>query len=97
MVLGRISERNSNPRREVCKQVVKFIVFYSDNGSSGSHCLSLDNYNMDGDNDSPNHTWLLLEPPNPQYSSSADKCSTARDVKLSLLLSLDRHTLPAGP
>ena len=29
------------------------------------HCLSLDNYNVDADNDSPNHTWLFLEPVNP--------------------------------
>jgi len=68
--LGHISERNSNPRRQVCKQVVNFIVFYPDDGSSGPHCLSLDNYNMDGDDDSPNHTWLLLETSNPQQSSS---------------------------
>jgi hypothetical protein len=30
----------------------------------------LDNYNMDGDNDSPNHTWMLPEPSNPQPGSS---------------------------
>ena len=46
-------------------QIVNFIVFYPDDGSSGPHCLSLDNYNVDMDNDSPNHTWLLLEPSNP--------------------------------
>jgi len=27
----------------------------------GRTVLSLDNYNIDSDNDSPNHTWLLLE------------------------------------
>jgi len=31
---------------------------------SGPHCLSLDNYNINKDDDSPNHTWLLLEPSN---------------------------------
>jgi len=35
------------------------IVFYPDDGSSGPYCLSLDNYNIDTDDDSPNHTWLL--------------------------------------
>jgi len=53
--LGRISEWNGNPRRQVCTLVVNFIVFYPDDGSSGPRCLSLDNYNIDGDNDSPNH------------------------------------------
>jgi len=60
--LGKISAWNTNPKRKVCKQTVNFIVFYPDDGSSGPHCLSLDNYNMDADDDSPNHTWLLLEP-----------------------------------
>ena len=41
--------------------IVNFTVFYPDDSSSGLHCLSLDNYNIDSDNDSPNHTWLLLE------------------------------------
>mmetsp|Transcript_78812 Transcript_78812/g.127819 ORF Transcript_78812/g.127819 Transcript_78812/m.127819 type:complete len:99 (-) Transcript_78812:333-629(-) len=68
--LGRISEGNSNPKRKVCKKIVNFIVFYPDDGGSGPHCLSLDNYNMDGDNDSPNHTWMLLGPSNPQPGSS---------------------------
>jgi len=60
--LGKIWAWNTNPKRKVCKQTVNFIVFYPDNGSSGPHCLSLDNYNIDADDDSPNHTWLLLEP-----------------------------------
>ena len=68
--LGRISEGNSNPKRKVCKQVVNLIVFYPDDGSSGPDCLSFDNDNIDGDNDSLNHTWMLLEPSNPQPSSS---------------------------
>jgi len=68
--LGRISEGKSNPKRKVCKQVVNFIVFYTDDGSSRPHCLSLENYNIDGDNDSPNHTWMLPESSNPQTSSS---------------------------
>jgi len=68
--LGRISEGNSNPKRKVSKKIVNFIVFYPDDGSSGPHCLSLDNYNMDGDNDSQDHTWMLLEPSNPQPGSS---------------------------
>ena len=60
--LGTISACNTNPKRTVSKQIVNFIVFYPDDGSSGPHCLSLDNYN---DNDSPNHTWLLLQPSTP--------------------------------
>jgi len=60
--LGKISSWNSNPQRMVCKQIVNFIVFYPDDSSSGPHCLSMDNYNIDADNDSPNHTWLLIEP-----------------------------------
>jgi len=63
--LGNISSWNSNPKCTVCKQIVDFTVFYPDDSSSGPHCLSLDNYNLDADNDSPNHTWLLLEPSNP--------------------------------
>jgi len=64
--LGTISVWNSNPKCKVCKQIVNFTVFYPDDSSSGPHCLSLDKYNIDVDNDSPNHTWLLLEsPPNP--------------------------------
>jgi len=63
--LGKTSSWNSNPNRTVCKQIVNFTVFYSDDSSSGPHCLSLDNYNIDADNDSPNHTWLLIEPSNP--------------------------------
>jgi len=59
--LGKISEWNSNPKCKMCKQIVNFTVFYPDDSSSGPHCLSLDNYNIDSDNDSSNHTWLLLE------------------------------------
>jgi len=61
--LGKISAWNSNPKCTECKQtrIVNFTVFYPDDSSSGPHCLSLDNYNIDSDNDSPNHTWLLLE------------------------------------
>jgi len=62
---GKISAWNNNPKRKVGKQIVNFNVFYPDDSSSGPHCLSLDNYNVDTDNDSPNHTWLLLEPVNP--------------------------------
>ena len=61
--LGKISAWNTNPKRKVCKQTVNFIVFYPDDGSSGPHCLSLDNCSIDTDDDPPNHTWLLLEPP----------------------------------
>jgi len=60
--LGKISACNTDPKRKVSKQIVNFTVFYPDDGSSGLHCLSLDNYNVEIDNDSPNHTWLLLEP-----------------------------------
>jgi len=63
--LSKISEWHSNPKLKVCKQIVKFTVFYPDDGSSGPHCLSLDYYNIDTENESPNHTWLLLEPSNP--------------------------------
>jgi len=62
---GKILSWNSNPNRMVCKQIVDFTVFYPDHSSSGPHCLSLDNYNIDADNDSPNHTWLLIELSNP--------------------------------
>jgi hypothetical protein len=55
----------------------------------------LDNYNMDGDDDSPNHTWLLLEPSNLQHSSSF-KSSTLREAKVPWLLASDRYTFPAG-
>jgi len=50
---------------KVDKQTVNFTVFYPDDGSCGPQCLSLDNYNTDIDYDSPNHTWLLLEPSTP--------------------------------
>jgi len=63
--LGKISACNTNPKCKVSKQIVNFTVFYPDDGSSGPNCLSLDNYNVDIDNDSPNHTWLLLEPSTP--------------------------------
>jgi len=63
--LGKVSAWNSNPECRVCKQIVNFTVFYPDDSSSEPHCLSPDNYNIDTDNDSPNHTWLLLEPSNP--------------------------------
>jgi hypothetical protein len=59
--LGKISACNSNPKCTVYKQIVNFTVFYPDDNSSRPHCLLLDNYNIDFDNDSPNHTWLLLE------------------------------------
>jgi len=39
------------------KQIVNFVVFYPDDGSSGPHCLSLDNYNVDTDH---NHLFPLL-------------------------------------
>jgi len=55
---------NINHKGKVCKQIVNFTVFYPDDSSSGPHCLSPDNYNTDTDNDSPNHTWLLIEPSN---------------------------------
>jgi len=45
----------------VSTSILNFTVFYPDDSSSRPHCLSLDNYNIDSDNDSPNHTWLLLE------------------------------------
>jgi len=63
--VGTISAYNTNPKLKVSKQIVNFIVFYPDDGTSGSHCLSLDNYNVDIDNDSPNHTWLFLQPSTP--------------------------------
>jgi len=63
--LGKMSAWNTNPKCTMCKQTVNFTVFYPDDGSIGPHCLLLDNYNIDTDNDSPNHTWLLLEPSNP--------------------------------
>ena len=52
--LGRISAWNTNPKCKVCKQTVKSTVFYPDDGSSQPHCVSLDNYNTDIDNESPN-------------------------------------------
>jgi len=58
-------EVTRNPKRTVCKQIFNFTVFYPDDSSSGAHCLSLDNYNIDVDNDSPNHTWLRIELSNP--------------------------------
>jgi len=67
--IRRVSD-DSNTKRKVCKQVVNFIVFNLHDSSSGPHCLSMDNDNIDGDNDSPNHTWMLLETSNPQPSSS---------------------------
>ena len=63
--LGKMSACNTDPKRKVSKQIVNFTVFYPADGSSGPHCLSLDNYNVDIDNDSPNRTWLLLEPSTP--------------------------------
>jgi len=54
-----------NPQRTVCGQIVNLIVFYPDDSGSGPHCLSSDNYTADADKDSPNHTWLLIEPSNP--------------------------------
>jgi len=54
-----------HPVTVVCKQIVNFTVFYPDDSSSGPHCLSLDNYNIDADSDSPNHIWLLIELSNP--------------------------------
>jgi len=59
--LGKIAAWNTNPCK-VGKQIVNFTVYYPNDGSSGLPCLSLDNYNTDIDNNSPNHTWLLLEP-----------------------------------
>jgi len=58
---GKISSWNRNPNLTVCKQIVNFTVFYPDDSSSGPHCLSLDNYNIDADND----IWLLIEVSNP--------------------------------
>jgi len=63
--LGKISACNTDPKRKVSKQIANFTVFYPNDGSSELHCLSLDNYNVDIDNDSPNYTWLLLEPSTP--------------------------------
>ena len=60
--LGKISAWNTNPKRKVYQPTVNFIVFYPDDSNSGPHCLSLDNYNIDADDDSPDHAWLLLEP-----------------------------------
>jgi len=54
--LGKISAYNTNPKRRVSKQIVYFTVVYPDDGNYGPHCLSLDNHNVDIDNDSPNHT-----------------------------------------
>ena len=66
---GKIAEWKSNPKCTVRGQIVNFIVCYPDDCSSGPHCLSLDNYNKHNDNDSPNHTWLLLEPLPPQQGA----------------------------
>mmetsp|Transcript_36156 Transcript_36156/g.58280 ORF Transcript_36156/g.58280 Transcript_36156/m.58280 type:complete len:92 (+) Transcript_36156:1520-1795(+) len=70
--LGKVSEWNSNPKCTVCKQIVKSIVIYPEDSSSGPHCLPLDNYNTDSagdaDNGSLNHTWLMPEPFQPQQS-----------------------------
>jgi len=67
--LGWTSTWNTNHKCKVCKQTVNFTVFFPDDDSSGPHCLCLDNYDTDMDNDSPNHTWLFLQPSTPQPNS----------------------------
>jgi len=86
--LGKISSWNSNPNRMVCKQIVNFTVFYPDDSISGPHCLSLDNHNIDADNDSPNHTWLLIELSNPYNSVQARDDSVQQDII---------HRVPTSP
>jgi len=63
--VGKISSWNRNHNHTVCKQIVYFTVFYPDDSSSTPQFLSLNMYNIDADNDSPNHTWLLIELSNP--------------------------------
>ena len=46
---------------------------------------------MDGDNDSPNQTWMLLELFYPSLVV-VDKCSAVRAVRLPLSVDLRRHT-----
>ena len=46
LCLSKISACNTKPKCKVYKQTVNFIVFYPDDGSSGPHRLSLDNYNL---------------------------------------------------
>jgi len=53
--LGKMSAWNSNPKCTVYKHIVNFTVFYPDDSNSGLHCLSLDNFKIDTDNDSLNH------------------------------------------
>ena len=61
-VLARYLRGTATPNTQcVSTSIVNFTVSCPDDISSGPHCLSLDNYHIDSDNDSPLHTWLVLE------------------------------------
>ena len=59
---GKITECNDNPKTKIGKMIVNFVVLYTDDNSLGPHCLSLENFNHSADDDSPNHTWIMINP-----------------------------------
>ena len=59
---GKITECNDNPKTKIGKMIVNFVVLYTDDNSLGPHCLSLENFNHCADDDSPNHTWIMIDP-----------------------------------
>ena len=60
--IGKIIECNDNPKTKIGKLTVNFVVLYYDDKTLGPHCLSLKNFNHSADDNSPNHTWIMINP-----------------------------------
>ena len=58
---GRFTDCNDNPKIKVGKMIANFTVLYEDD-TSGPHCLSLENYNTNADNEASNHMWVMINP-----------------------------------
>ena len=59
---GMLVKWNDNPQYKIGKKIVNFMAHYPCDGSTPRHVLSLDSYNTEAWENSPNHTWIMLEP-----------------------------------
>ena len=59
---GTLVKWNDNPQCKNGKKTVNFMAHYPCDDSTPRHVLSLASYNTEAWEDSPNHTWIMLEP-----------------------------------
>ena len=71
---GKLVKWNDNPQCKNGEKTVNFMAHYPCDDSTPRLVLSLASYNTEAWVDSPNHTWIMLEP----YPTSAPPASGGR-------------------